>query len=154
ALGRPVGQQVRKLSREIVRAQRVGRSAERERRRRVRARRASDAEIDSARIKRLEHLERLGHLERRVVRQHHPARSNADAGRLLPAALGLISKEAISSSPSSGLSVTFVLRLREGGGSCAKLQGIPDMVYNRRYETPICLSDVSNRLNLAEAARC
>jgi len=47
----------------------------------VAARRAPDPEIDAAGMDRLQHPELLGHLERAVVRQHHPARADPDAAR-------------------------------------------------------------------------
>jgi hypothetical protein len=40
--------------------------------------RASEAQVDPARMQRLEQAERLGHLEGRVVGQHDPARADAD----------------------------------------------------------------------------
>jgi alkanesulfonate monooxygenase SsuD/methylene tetrahydromethanopterin reductase-like flavin-dependent oxidoreductase (luciferase family) len=52
---------------------------ERVRRHRVRARRAADAEVDPARVRRLEQRELLGHDQRGVVREHHAARPDPDA---------------------------------------------------------------------------
>ncbi len=40
---------------------------------------AADAEVDPARVGRLEQRELLGHDQRRVVGQHHPARAHPDA---------------------------------------------------------------------------
>ena len=56
---------------------------QRPRRRLVRARRAAQAEIDAIRIERRQRPELLRDDQRRVIRQHHPAR--ADADRLRPA---------------------------------------------------------------------
>ena len=52
-------------------------AAQRERRDLVGAGRAPDAEIDAAGKQRLQHLEALGHHQRRVVRQHHAAGADA-----------------------------------------------------------------------------
>ena len=52
-------------------AQRVGGGA-------IGAGRAAQAEIDAAGKQRLQHLEALGHHQRRMVRQHHPAGADAD----------------------------------------------------------------------------
>ena len=54
---------------------------ERERRALVRAWRAPQTEIDAARRDRFEHPKLLGHLERRVMRQHHARAADADALR-------------------------------------------------------------------------
>ena len=55
-------------------AQRVGRGA-------VGARRAAEAEIDAAGKQRLQHLEALGHHQRRMVGQHHAAGADPDVLR-------------------------------------------------------------------------
>ena len=52
-------------------AQRIGGGA-------VGARGAAETEIDAAGKQRLQHLEALGDDQRRVVRQHHAARADAD----------------------------------------------------------------------------
>ena len=44
----------------------------------VRTGRATETEIDAAGKQRLQHLEALGHHQRRVIRQHHPAGADAD----------------------------------------------------------------------------
>ena len=46
---------------------------------RIRARRAAEPEIDAPGKERLEHLEALGHHERRMVGQHDAAGADADA---------------------------------------------------------------------------
>jgi hypothetical protein len=48
----------------------------------VAAGRAADAQVDAARRQRVQHAELLGHLEGRVVRQHHPGAADADACRV------------------------------------------------------------------------
>jgi hypothetical protein len=55
-------------------AQRVGGRA-------IGARRAPESEIDAAGKQRLEHLEALGHHQRRMIRQHHAAGADPDAVR-------------------------------------------------------------------------
>ena len=45
---------------------------------RIGAGRAAEAEIDAAGKQRLQHLEALGHHQRRVVGQHHAAGADAD----------------------------------------------------------------------------
>ena len=47
----------------------------------VRTRRPADAEVDAAGVQRLQQRELLGHHQRGVVGQHHPARAHPDAGR-------------------------------------------------------------------------
>ncbi len=47
----------------------------------VGAGRASESEIDPARKQRLQHLKALGHHQRRMVGQHHPAGADMDAFR-------------------------------------------------------------------------
>ena len=61
----------------------VGHAAQRAHRQLVGARRAAEAEVDPARVQRRERAELLGDHERRVVREHDPAR--ADPDRLRPA---------------------------------------------------------------------
>ncbi len=57
-------------------------AAQRPRGEAVRARRPAEAEIDAAREQGLQHPEALGHHQRRVVRQHDPARADPEvAGR-------------------------------------------------------------------------
>ncbi len=58
-------------------AQRVGR-------RTIGARRTAETEIDPAGKQRLQHLEALGHHQRRMVRQHHAAGADADSAASLP----------------------------------------------------------------------
>ena len=58
-----------------------GIAAQRAHRALVGARRASQAEIDAARIERLERAELLGDHERRVIRQHDAAGADADRAR-------------------------------------------------------------------------
>ena len=48
---------------------------------RIGARRAADAEVDAARVQRLERVKRLGDAQRRMVRQHDAARADANARR-------------------------------------------------------------------------
>ena len=60
-------------------------AAQRMRRGPVGARRAAEAEIDAAGKQRLQHLEALGHHQRRMVRQHHAA--GADPDPLVTAAI-------------------------------------------------------------------
>ncbi|GLU24660.1 hypothetical protein SLE2022_405680 [Rubroshorea leprosula] len=75
-----IGQQFGKRGGEILRAEpALPVLAERERGAPVAARRAPDAEIDPPGSDRGEQSERLGDLERRIMRKHHPARSDADA---------------------------------------------------------------------------
>ena len=62
------------LARILPGAQRIGRD-------RIGARRAAEAEIDAAGKQRLQHLETLGDHQRRVVRQHHAARADAQMRR-------------------------------------------------------------------------
>jgi hypothetical protein len=49
---------------------------------RIPARRATDAEVDAARVQRLQHAEGLGGTEGAVVGQEHAAAADADASRL------------------------------------------------------------------------
>ena len=72
------GLEVADLFRELVgRAVRLG--VERERGAHVAARRAAHAEVDAPGRQRVEHAELFGHLQRRVVRQHHARAADADA---------------------------------------------------------------------------
>ncbi len=48
---------------------------------RIRSRRAAEAEIDAPRMQRLESPKLLRDHERRVIRQHHPARPDANRRR-------------------------------------------------------------------------
>ena len=57
----------------------VGQRVEREGGAPVRARRAAEPEVDAAGRQGVEHAEHLGHLERRVVRQHDAGAADADA---------------------------------------------------------------------------
>ena len=52
---------------------------ERRRRHRVGTGRTTDAEVDPSRMERLQHRELLGDRERRVVREHHAARTHTNA---------------------------------------------------------------------------
>ena len=61
----------------VVRAHLLA-SAQCQRGPRVGTGRTADAEIDAARIEPFEHLEPLRHHQGRMVRQHHPARADAD----------------------------------------------------------------------------
>ena len=65
--------------REGVGARRV--AAQRADRELVGARRAAEPEVDAARVERLQRPELLGDHERRVVREHDPARADADRRR-------------------------------------------------------------------------
>ena len=62
------------LARVLPGAQRIGSD-------RIGARRAAEPEIDAAREQRFQHLEALGHHQRRMVRQHHAARADAHVRR-------------------------------------------------------------------------
>ena len=77
AAGDP-GLQIAHVGGELRRAF-VGHRVERERGAAVGARRAAQAEVDAPRRNGVEHAELLGHLERRVVRQHHPGAAHPDA---------------------------------------------------------------------------
>ena len=74
--GQDVAHVAGKLLRPLVgqRIERVGGAA-------VRARRAAEPQIDAARRDRVEHAELLGHLQRRIVRQHDAGAADADARR-------------------------------------------------------------------------
>ena len=83
-VGRRVAEQRLQLLdvlRERVRAREV--PAQRAHRRLVGAGRAAEAEVDPARVERLERPELLRDHERRVVREHHPAGPDADRARAL-----------------------------------------------------------------------
>ena len=62
-----------------VRRALVGQRVERESRAPVRSRRAPEPQIDAARRDGLEHAELLGHLEGRVMWQHHAGAADTDA---------------------------------------------------------------------------
>ena len=72
------GLQVQHLLRKVLghagdmRVQRLGRTA-------VASRRAAQAQVDAPRRQRVQHAEVLGHLEGRVVGQHHAGTADADA---------------------------------------------------------------------------
>ena len=72
--------QVDDLAREILRRG-VGVGIERQCGQSIGARRATDAQVDSPRGDRFEDPELLRHLERRVMRQHHPGAADANARR-------------------------------------------------------------------------
>jgi hypothetical protein len=76
-----VAEQLGELLREVVGHRAAAIALERERRARVGARRAAQAEVDTAGVHRGQQREDLGDLERAVVRQHHAARADADALR-------------------------------------------------------------------------
>jgi hypothetical protein len=61
----------------------IRRAAQRVRRGLVRARRAADAQVDPARMQRLQHPELLGDDQRRMVGQHHAAGAHAQRRRRL-----------------------------------------------------------------------
>ena len=75
-----VGHQLGELLREVVGAQRVGAAAQRGGGARVGARGAPDAQVDPARVQRLQGAELLGHDQRLVVGQHHAAGADPDPG--------------------------------------------------------------------------
>jgi hypothetical protein len=68
-----VGPQFRQLTGEVRRRQAVSAAAQCARRFPVGAGSAADPEVDPPGVQRLEGAELLGHGERRMVRQHHPA---------------------------------------------------------------------------------
>ena len=76
----------------VIGRHRLSGSAHRERGDAVGAGRATQAQVDAARMQRLEQAERLDDLQRRVIRQHHPAGANAQplgpAGDVLDHDLG------------------------------------------------------------------
>ena len=74
-----VGEQLRQLLGEVVGRHLPPVALQREHRLPVGARRPADAEIDPVTVQPAEDAERLGHLERAVVRQHHAAAADADA---------------------------------------------------------------------------
>ena len=76
-----VAVQVHQLLGVVLDAQRARPVRQRPRGATVAARRAPHPQVDAARVHRLDHVERLGHLERAVVAQHHPARPDPDALR-------------------------------------------------------------------------
>jgi len=71
-------EQLLEAHRKIVGAHGLARTAQGKRGDRVGARRAAEAQIDAARMQRLEDAERLGHVQRRMIGQHHAARSDAN----------------------------------------------------------------------------
>ena len=73
-----VREQLGELLREVVRRSIPAIALKRVRGQRVGPRRAADAEIDPALVQSREDRERLGHLERAVVREHHAAAPDAD----------------------------------------------------------------------------
>ena len=73
-----VREQLVELIGEVVDAQRLPATAQRDRGELVGARRPTETEVDPIRMQRLEHAKRLGDLKRRMVRQHDPARADAD----------------------------------------------------------------------------
>jgi hypothetical protein len=66
---------------EIVALALIKPAAQRVSRRAIGARRAAEAEIDAAGEKRFQHLEALGHHQRRMVGQHHATGADADIFR-------------------------------------------------------------------------
>ena len=76
-----VGEQLGELLAEVVGEELPPVALEREDRLRVGAGRAADAEVDAVAVQPAEDAERLGDLERAVVRQHHAAAPDPDAGR-------------------------------------------------------------------------
>jgi hypothetical protein len=70
--------QAHELLRELFGVQPLHRAAQRQRGDLVGARRAADAQVDPARVQRLQRAELLGHHQRRVVGQHHAARADPD----------------------------------------------------------------------------
>ena len=73
-----VGEQLRELLGEVVGCGLAAIPLQGERRELVGAGRAPEPEIDAAGIERRQDRERLRHLERAVVRQHHTAAADAD----------------------------------------------------------------------------
>ena len=73
-----VGEQLGQLLGEVVGGGLAAVALERERRQRVGAGGTSEPEVDPARVQRREDRERLGHLERAVVGQHHTAAPDPD----------------------------------------------------------------------------
>ncbi len=71
-------QHVEQLGREVLGAQALDGAAQRGGGHRVGARRAADAQVDPARVQRLQHRELLGDHQRRVVRQHDAAGADPD----------------------------------------------------------------------------
>ena len=78
---RTEGQQLVEQFGEIVRVHALDRAPQRQRRATVRTRRAAEAQIDPARVQRLQRVERLGDAQRCVVRQHDAAGPDADPVR-------------------------------------------------------------------------
>jgi hypothetical protein len=76
-----VRQQLGELLREVVGRGGPAVALEREGRHRIGSRRAADAEVDPLGIEPGEQREALGHLERRVVREHDAAAADAEALR-------------------------------------------------------------------------
>ena len=74
-----VGEQLGELLREVVGRALAAVALKRVRRGRVGAGRPAEPEVDPPRVQPGEHAERLGHLERAVVREHHAAAADADA---------------------------------------------------------------------------
>ncbi len=66
---------------EVIALAAVEPAAQRVRRGAIGAGRAAEAEIDAAGEQRLQHLEALGHHQRRMVGQHHAAGADADVVR-------------------------------------------------------------------------
>ncbi len=73
-----VGEQLGQLLREVVGRGLAAVALQRERRHRVGARRPAEPEVDPAGVQGRQDRERLGDLERAVVRQHHAAGADAD----------------------------------------------------------------------------
>ncbi len=73
--------ELRQLSQKIVGQRRVARATQCQRRQRIGARSAADAEIDAPRVQRLEQPIRFGHLQRGMIGQHHAAGTEAQPRR-------------------------------------------------------------------------
>ena len=81
-----VADQLDQLLGEVVGGEGAGRAPQRAGGELVGAGRPADAEVDAARVQRLEHAELLGDHERGVVGQHDAARPEADRLTVTPAA--------------------------------------------------------------------
>ena len=71
-----IAEQFRELFREIVAIR--CRTSKRRRSQLIRTGRSADTEIDTARMERFEHAKLFRNNQRRMVRQHHAARTNPD----------------------------------------------------------------------------
>jgi hypothetical protein len=92
------------------------------------ARRAAQAQVDAARRQGLQHEELLGHMQGRIVRQHHPGAADADA------------------QGDAGDGREQDLRRRAGDAGVVVVLGDPEAVVAQRVAQPRQRNGVADRL--------